>query len=394
MKRSTYIRSLFVAFFFCCLDSLYAKVYTIDFNCGTIGGGYSGYSALPSDNAAAFCSSGEGNLSAYSKDDSYYISKGCGIRIGKASGSGQAYFIATLSQEIQSKYIVKVVIYASKGTQNSDASIKIYAGTNTVTEEISFADMQNYNSSYQESSNYRLSDVILEKKFKNLKIQTQNPNYVMLHRIDIYTAESTSLSLRAQSGGTNYATFSCDTVTFFPNSATVSKVSVNDGRLNVSALDVEDGFGTSGCYVPANTGVLVASTNSSVVYYSLDGETRDALEGNMLKPESEDMEGDFLFYKLAYDDYANKTGLGFYWGAAGGGSFSCKDGTAYLAVPNGGSSSVKGFVLDEVSDEDAIKNLDADCPSKREYIYNVAGQRIGAPSQGFYIKDGRKFVGK
>jgi hypothetical protein len=105
------------------------------------------------------------------------------------------------------------------------------------------------------------------------------------------------------------------------------------------------------------------------------------------------MTGDNKFYKLAYDDYDNKTGLGFYWGAAGGAAFPCKEGAAYLAVPNNGSS-VKGFVLDEASDEDAIKSLTPDSFQGRGEIFYMTGQRISKPLQGIYIKGGRKYVGK
>ena len=399
MKRIVYI---FVALLFC-VSSLWAEVYTIDFNKGTKMGDNS-YSGLPKNNAAAFCINGSENILGYSKSDCFYNDKGCGLRIGElsAGSTGSAFLIVTFSKEIQEKYIVKIVVYASRGTSEESAELGIYAGTNEVTREFSFAKMKDYDSSYPESSNYILPEIVLERSFKMLKIQAQNPNYAMLHRIDIYTADEASLTLPAQSGVTHYATFSNDKATFFPTDATVSKASVCGGRLSVTNLESQEGLESkesegnlvamTGCYVPANTGVLVASTSSSTSYYVLDGETLDALTDNMLKPASEDMEGNYKFYKLAYDDYDNKTGLGFYWGAADGGAFSCKTGTAYLAVS--GESSVKGFILDEASDEDAIKSLTPDFSQGRGEIYNMTGQRISKPVQGIYIKGGRKYVGK
>ena len=89
--------------------------------------------------------------------------------------------------------------------------------------------------------------------------------------------------------------------------------------------------------------------------------------------------------------YDNRTGLGFYWGADDGGTFSCKEGTAYLYVP--GSSSVKGYVLDDATDEDAI-HLPTEFVDEMGDIYNIAGQRVNKPSQGIYIRGGRKYVGK
>ena len=318
----------------------------------------------------------------------YYNSSGCGIKIANSAKTG--IFIISL---LENKKITKIVVYSSKISDNTTSTLSVYVlSTNVRT--YANKELKIYSSVNDESTYYQLPDIVVNKEIKDLKFQAPSNGMVMLHRIDIYTAEEESLSFLAQSGDTHYATFSSDKATFFPaTSATVSTVSVSNGLLNVTALASQEGFGTSGYYVPANTGVLVASASSSADYYTLEGETLDALEDNMLKPASEAMTDGYTYYKLAYDNYDLKTGLGFYWGAANGGSFLCKDGTAYLAVPNGGGS-VKGFVLDEVSDEDAIKNLDADCPSKREYIYNVAGQRVGSPSQGFYIKDGRKFVGK
>jgi len=46
------------------------------------------------------------------------------------------------------------------------------------------------------------------------------------------------------------------------------------------------------------------------------------------------------------------------------------------------------------SDEDAIGSLNAVPSLNRGNIYNVAGQRTCKPLQGFYIKDGRKYIVK
>lgn len=262
--------------------------------------------------------------------------------------------------------------------------------TKDITQSISFEDMMEYNSSLPESSNYALPSISINNSVPKLQIKVNNPNYIILHRIDIVISED-NVTLPAQNGETHYATFSSDKATFFPSDVTVSKVSVNDGHLVVTALETQKGFGTTGCYVPANTGVLLSSPNEGASYYSLEGETLDALTDNMLKPASEEMTGSGKFYKLAYDDYANRTGLGFYWGAEDGGTFSCKEGTAYLYVP--GSSSVKGYVLDDAADEDAV-HFPTEFVDEMGDIYNFAGQRVSKPSQGVYIRGGRKYVGK
>lgn len=382
-------RAKILAVLFLLCSSALAEVYTIDFNRGTVGG-KSRYTSL-TDNISSelICSSGASYFVASNVDDGYYNNNGCGIRIGQASSSGQAFVIFTLSEAIQSKTIDKVVIYASRGTTNESANLEVMVGAIT-SSTISFANIKDYNSSYSASSNYMLPEINVNGSFKNLKVEARNTNYAILHRIDIIISED-NVALPAQNGEKHYATFSSDKATFFPSDVTVSKVSVNDGHLVVTALEAQNGFGTTGCYVPANTGVLLSSSNENTSHYTLEGETLDALTDNMLKPASEAMTGSGKYYKLAYDDYANKTGLGFYWGAENGGAFTCSSGTAYLYVPT--SSSVKGYVLDDAADEDAI-HIPAEFVDEMGDIYNIAGQRINKPSQGIYIRGGRKYVGK
>ena len=386
MKRAAALGLIFALF---CAMNLRAEVYTIDFNRGTVSG-KSKYTKID-DNISSelICSSGASYFIASSIDDSYYNDKGCGLRIGQTSSSGQAFVIFTLSEAIQSKTIDKVVIYASRGTTNESVNLEVTVGAIT-SSTISFANIKDYDSSYPASSNYMLPEINVNGKFKNLKVEARNTNYIILHRIDIVISED-DVTLPAQNGESHYATFSSDKATFFPSDVTVSKVSVNAGHLVITALEAQNGFGTTGCYVPANTGVLLSSSNENTSHYTLEGETLDALTDNMLKPASEAMTGSGKYYKLAYDDYANKTGLGFYWGAENGGAFTCSSGTAYLYVPT--SSSVKGYVLDDAADEDAI-HIPAEFVDEMGDIYNIAGQRINKPSQGIYIRGSRKYVGK
>ena len=100
------------------------------------------------------------------------------------------------------------------------------------------------------------------------------------------------------------------------------------------------------------------------------------------------MSGDYTFYKLAYDDYVAKTGLGFYWGEDNGGVFNVKAGTAYLAVPN--AVSVKGFLLDGTPT--AIEGVEAE--NNTDVIYNLSGQRVQKAQRGLYIVNGKKLMVK
>ena len=184
MKRTAFLLAALLLF---CAETIRAEVYTIDFNRGTTSGKTSGYSGLPSNNAAAFCTEGWENIADYSESYCFYRNTGCGIRLGKTNGTGQANIVITFSEEIQSHSIEKIVVFASRGTDDLDAEMTVHAGTNAVTRAFSFADMKEYDASNPESSNYVLPDIVVDKKFKMLKIAARNTNFAMVHRIDIYT---------------------------------------------------------------------------------------------------------------------------------------------------------------------------------------------------------------
>ncbi len=195
--------------------------------------------------------------------------------------------------------------------------------------------------------------------------------------IDVYYMGS---SLPATDGTANYATFSSDKAVEFVD-ATVYAVNVVNGVLQLNEVTSKQ--------VPAGTGVLLKSENETAPYFYID--EADAIENNLLKPASQGMSGisgSYKFYKLAYDDYAAKTGLGFYWGANNGGTFTVKAGTAYLAVPN--AASVKGFLLDGTPT--AIEGVEAE--NNTDVIYNLSGQRVQKAQRGLYIVNGKKLMVK
>lgn len=185
------------------------------------------------------------------------------------------------------------------------------------------------------------------------------------------------LSLPATDGTANYATFSSDKAVEFVD-ATVYAVNVVNGVLQLNEVTSKQ--------VPAGTGVLLKSEKETAPYFSID--KADAIENNLLQPASQEMSGDYTFYKLAYDDYDAKTGLGFYWGADNGGVFTVKPGTAYLAVPN--AVSVKGFLLDGTPT--AIEGVEAE--NNTDVIYNLSGQRVQKAQRGLYIVNGKKLMVK
>ena len=190
MKRAAYLLATLLLWL--CSDILRAEVYSIDFNKGTVSGTFI-KTSIKGVSPVNFCNTGADLVTLHSNTRScFYDSNGCGIRVGDASGTGQAPFILTLCEEIQSQYIVKIVVYASRGTQDTSASLKVYAA-NDVIGEVGFADMKDYDSSFPESANYVLPEINLYKKFKNLQVEARSTNYVILHRIDIYTADDNFL---------------------------------------------------------------------------------------------------------------------------------------------------------------------------------------------------------
>ena len=227
---------------------------------------------------------------------------------------------------------------------------------------------------------------------------------------DIIEKEATSDILNFiahDKDGLYYATFSSSKDVVFPHDIVeVYGVSVTNGKVSRNALTnkvysvtdataEEDKDGTiKGYYVPANTGVLVVSFKNTAPYYFPQTTETTTLPDNQLKPASENggiftAENGYKYYKLAYNNYDEKTGLGFYWGADNGGAFSVKAGTAYLAVPES-DATAKGFSFD--GSTTGINGINV-ANNEPKTIYNLNGQRMNNLTQpGLYIVNGKKVV--
>lgn len=216
-----------------------------------------------------------------------------------------------------------------------------------------------------------------------------------------YTAQT--LTFVAKSNGAYWATFSNDKVVFMPSNDVDVYTVVVEGNKLATMSGIDDVFGleetisvggesVKGYYIPANTGVLLYSLEETLTYYTFENKTVDAVDAdfNMLKPASEKMTEGFKFYKLAYDNYTEKTGLGFYWGAENGGAFTVKSGLAYLAVPEVQAANVKGFSFDGT--QTGINGVEA--TTVKGAIYNLNGQRVEKAQRGIYIQNGKKFIVK
>ena len=219
-----------------------------------------------------------------------------------------------------------------------------------------------------------------------------------------YTAKA--ISLQAEASNAYWATFSYSEPTFFPKAVAVNAITVADGRIIANAdvfessADVAIGDGTlSGVYVPANTGVLIKSSESNITCYVVANKSVSAIDEsrNMLKPAPTNggiftSATDKIYYKLAYDDFFAQKDLGFYYGADAGGAFYVKKETAYLAVPTAKAEGAKAFVLD---DETTAINGISTRNNQAETVYNLNGQRVASMAKpGLYIVNGKKVVRK
>lgn len=215
-----------------------------------------------------------------------------------------------------------------------------------------------------------------------------------------------AISLKAEASNAYWATFSCSEPTFFPEAVAVNAITVADGRIIANAdvfessTDVAIGDGTlSGVYVPANTGVLIKSSESNITCYVVSNKNVSAINEsqNMLKPAPTNggvftPDTDKIYYKLAYDDFFTQKDLGFYYGADAGGAFYVKKETAYLAVPTAKAGAAKAFVLD---DETTAINGISTRNNHAETVYNLNGQRVASMAKpGLYIVNGKKVVRK
>ena len=221
------------------------------------------------------------------------------------------------------------------------------------------------------------------------------------------TSVPRTVSFKAiDSDGTRYATFSSTRdVVFVGDDVEVAGLAVKNDIISpipvtpasyaVTDASVGKNGEVNGCYVPANTGVLLKSKSDTASYYYVKSAYEVNLSGNMLKPAPVGggefkPETGYKYYKLAYNNYSTKQGLGFYWGAENGGAFKVKDGLAYLAVPSADAHNAKGFRFDGVTD--GIGGVEVD-RNKSHDLYNLIGQRVvGKAAPGLYVVNGKKVI--
>lgn len=152
-----------------------------------------------------------------------------------------------------------------------------------------------------------------------------------------------------------------------------------------------------GGQIPAKTPVLVKAPGQESIKFTTTTSTETAPAGNLLKGATEDgeftAEANYCYYKLAYNDFTAKTGLGFYWGAENGGAFKMKAGKAYLAVEKTVAQGAQKFSLEgNATGIEAVEQAN----EANRVVYTLDGRRVMNEklAKGLYIINGKKVLVK
>ena len=192
--------------------------------------------------------------------------------------------------------------------------------------------------------------------------------------------------------GKYYGTYSNASAFVVPSDLTVAEIGLDaENKLIVTEY-------ATGDIVPANTGVMVSSTEYGDYSVELTHNAGTSVMGSDNCLRATGNEGitaatmdvndvDCVFYRLTMH---NKTDLGFYYGAANGAAFAVAANKAYLAVPKTAGARIQGFSLDgdTVTGISQIENG----KSEVENYFDLQGRIIANPAKGLYIKNGKKVV--
>ena len=308
------------------------------------------------------------------------------------SGTCELSFIKVADGHFKIHHATKGYLYISdKGTQKlgwknnenyywyTDGTIWIYSKDNNYLRDYHTENNRFFRTSTTASESY--SPIYFAKK-KNIYINycTQATPIAMV-----------TLAAACTDGVKYYGTYSNASAFVVPSDLTVSEIKVVDGKLAVSNY-------TTGDVVPANTGVMVASTTAGNHYVDLSNEAGTSVLGsdNMLKPSGSGITAEGMasgndgktFYRLTMH---NGTTLGFYWGAENGAAFALDANKAFLAVPSGAGARISGFNFDDQTS--GIKTMNNASTISHE-AYNLQGQRVKADRKGLIVRNGKIIMNK
>ena len=201
------------------------------------------------------------------------------------------------------------------------------------------------------------------------------------------TSATITLASACTDGSKFYGTYSSSHGFVVPSDLTVSEISVIDGKLYVEDYDTGD-------IVPANTGVMIASSTAGEHAVTLASGGSSVLDSdNMLIASGDDGvtaadmdDTDYYYYRLTMAD----SKPGFWWKSEDGAGFVLAANKAYLKVlKTNATASARGFSL--FDDETTGITSTAMQPSTVQY-YDLQGRRVAQPTKGLYIVNGKKVV--
>ena len=150
--------------------------------------------------------------------------------------------------------------------------------------------------------------------------------------------------------------------------------------------------------VAKGEGVLVkVSSDATITVKPIDAGLTAASESeNYLVPTPVTAgtvsEPGYKLYRLAYYNFTNKTGLGFYLGNADGSITytTAKPYKAYLKVPTAQAAQIKKFLLNPQPTH--VDGINVNEQETDKAIYDISGRRVENPTPGFYIQGNKKIV--
>lgn len=180
------------------------------------------------------------------------------------------------------------------------------------------------------------------------------------------------------------ATFSAPFPTVVPENTTAYSVAAQTDAdvTSVTTYTVAE----AGDAIPANTGVILLSTNNSLTMLPRATETVVTVEDGALKNSAGAAKN--ITTENSYV-LSNKSGWAFY--KVGSGATNLPMNKAYLVLPEGGSGTAIRLNFGETT---AVENIVADNVAATGKIYDLTGREVKAATKGIYIINGKKVIVK
>lgn len=180
------------------------------------------------------------------------------------------------------------------------------------------------------------------------------------------------------------ATFSAPFPTVVPENTTAYSVAAQTDAdvTSVSTYTVAE----AGDAIPANTGVILLSTNNSLTMLPRATETVVTVEDGALKNSAGAAKN--ITSENSYV-LSNKSGWAFY--KVGSGATNLPMNKAYLVLPEGGSGTAIRLNFEETT---AVENIVTDNAAATGKIYDLTGREVKAATKGIYIINGKKVIVK